>query len=72
MKKEHQAAVQLENVTRVYRQGQVEVHALRGLTLTVEKGEFTVIAVHWDMGYEDGSVGADVMLRSITSWRAVG
>ena len=43
MTEEHQAAVQLEDVTRVYQQGQVQVHALRGLTLTVEKGEFTAV-----------------------------
>ena len=43
MTEEHQAAVQLEDVTRVYQQGKVQVHALRGLTLTVEKGEFTAV-----------------------------
>jgi putative ABC transport system ATP-binding protein len=35
--------VQLEQVTKVYRQGAVDVHALRGLDLTVEKGEFVAI-----------------------------
>ena len=35
--------VELEDVTRVYEQGQVQVHALRGLTLAVEKGEFTAV-----------------------------
>ncbi len=37
------AAVLLEDVTRVYQQGLVQVHALRGLTLTVKKGEFTAV-----------------------------
>lgn len=35
--------VKLENVSKVYRQGSVEVHALRGLSLEVEKGEFTAV-----------------------------
>jgi putative ABC transport system ATP-binding protein len=35
--------VKLEQVTKVYRQGAVDVHALRGLDLTVEKGEFVAI-----------------------------
>lgn len=35
--------VELTDVTRVYRQGQVDVRALRGLTLSVQKGEFTAL-----------------------------
>jgi len=35
--------VQLANVTKIYRQGKVDVHALRGLSLEVNKGEFTAI-----------------------------
>jgi putative ABC transport system ATP-binding protein len=35
--------VELADVTRVYRQGQVDVRALRGLTLSVQKGEFTAL-----------------------------
>ena len=35
--------VQLDNVTKVYRQGTVEVHALRGLNLTVNQGEFVAL-----------------------------
>lgn len=37
------AAVELIDVTRVYQQGQIEVHALRGLSFTVNKGEFTAV-----------------------------
>jgi putative ABC transport system ATP-binding protein len=35
--------VEVTKVTKVYRQGKLDVHALRGLTLPVEKGEFTAI-----------------------------
>lgn len=37
------AIVQLRDVNKVYRQGAVDVHALRGLTFEVAKGEFTAI-----------------------------
>jgi putative ABC transport system ATP-binding protein len=35
--------VELQDVTRIYRQGSVDVHALRGLSMTVDKGEFTAL-----------------------------
>jgi putative ABC transport system ATP-binding protein len=35
--------IQLENVTKVYKVGQVDTPALRGLTLSIEEGEFTAI-----------------------------
>jgi len=35
--------VELKGVTKVYRQGKVDVHALRGLDLEVKAGEFTAI-----------------------------
>ena len=33
----------VENVTRVYTVGKVETHALRGVNLTIESGEFTAL-----------------------------
>jgi putative ABC transport system ATP-binding protein len=35
--------VELKDVTRTYRQGDVDVNALQGLTITINKGEFTAI-----------------------------
>jgi len=35
--------IQLENVTKVYRLGKVGVHALRGLTLSVNRGEMVAV-----------------------------
>ena len=35
--------ISLTDVTRVYRQGSVDIHALRGLTLEIEPGEFTAV-----------------------------
>ena len=43
MTEPQRAAAELEDVTRVYQQGKVQVHALRGLTLEVKKGEFTAV-----------------------------
>ena len=43
MSENRRPAVELEDVTRVYHQGRIQVHALRGLTLTVQKGEFTAV-----------------------------
>lgn len=39
-----QALVQVDGVRRVFRQGAVEVQALRGVDLEVEAGEFSVLA----------------------------
>jgi len=38
-----QPVIQLSHVHKVYYMGDVEVHALRGITLTVKKGEFVAI-----------------------------
>ena len=43
MSNNNQAAVELQDVTRIYQQGKIQVHALRGLTLSIEKGEFTAV-----------------------------
>lgn len=38
-----QRIVQLEDVTKLYRQGEIDVPALRGLSMTVEAGEFATL-----------------------------
>lgn len=35
--------IELENVTKIYRMGKVEIHALRGVSLTIEQGEMLAI-----------------------------
>jgi putative ABC transport system ATP-binding protein len=35
--------IHLENVTKVYRMGKVEVHALRGVTLSIDRGEMIAV-----------------------------
>jgi putative ABC transport system ATP-binding protein len=35
--------IEIDNVTKVYQMGEVEVHALRGVSLQLEKGEFVSI-----------------------------
>ncbi|HHY38739.1 MAG TPA: ABC transporter ATP-binding protein [Clostridia bacterium] len=37
------AVVELSNIHKIYRAGRVEVHALRGVTLTVKAGDFVCI-----------------------------
>ncbi len=38
-----ETVIRVENVTRTYHVGDVDVHALRGVSLTVERGEFVAI-----------------------------
>jgi len=37
------ALIEMEGIHKIYKMGQVEVHALRGVTLRVERGEFIAI-----------------------------
>ena len=39
----NEAVVEIRDVTKTYQQGTVDVHALRGLTMEIGKGEFTAI-----------------------------
>ena len=41
---QNKTIIELKNVTKVYRQGELDVHALRGLDLTIKTGEFTAIS----------------------------
>ena len=37
------SVIELQDVTRVYKIGEVETPALRGVNLTIEQGEFSAI-----------------------------
>jgi len=43
MMNEDKDLIQLTDVTKIYRMGEVEVHALRGISLEIERGEFISI-----------------------------
>ncbi len=38
------ALIRVQDVHRTYRQGEIDVHALRGVTVDLDKGEFTALA----------------------------
>lgn len=38
-----EAYVKLENVTKIYRMGEIEIHAADGIDFEIMKGEFVVI-----------------------------
>ena len=40
---ESDVVIRLENIHRIYNTGDFEVHALRGVSMTVRKGEFVAI-----------------------------
>ena len=40
---DHSALIWVENVTKVYQMGEVQVHALRGVSLTAREGEYLAI-----------------------------
>lgn len=40
----HEDVILVENLSKVYRSGDVEVHALKDVNLTIKRGEFTAIA----------------------------
>ncbi len=39
-----QEVIKVEGITKTYRSGEVAVHALQGVTLTIRRGEFTAVA----------------------------
>ena len=41
---DERALIEVRDVHRIFRQGEIEVHALRGVDLDVEQGEFSVLA----------------------------
>jgi macrolide transport system ATP-binding/permease protein len=38
-----ETVIRVENVSRTYHVGDVDVHALRGVSITIERGEFVAV-----------------------------
>ena len=48
--------IEIENITKVYQMGEIEVHALRGVSLRIEAGEWAAImgpSAHLDQVHAD-------------------
>ncbi len=50
-----EAYVKLEQVTKVYHVGEVDIHAVDGIDFEVQKGEFVVIVGTEWRGKDDGA-----------------
>ena len=44
--------IELDNITKIYRMGKVEVPALRGITLTIQSGEMVALVELMSEGIE--------------------
>jgi len=44
---EARPVIELDHIHKVYQMGDVEVHALRGVSLTIREGEFVAIMGAW-------------------------
>jgi putative ABC transport system ATP-binding protein len=40
---ETQAVIELENIQKIYHTGEVDVHAVRGVSVRIQRGEFVAI-----------------------------